>query len=77
MTSTPGSSQSGSCAGSRASSKACSDGSSSRVSVHSRSASLEIVSVHNNNDDTAMAGEEDAPHSDDEENFLQGTLSLH
>ena len=40
----------------------CSASSGSHVSVHSHSASLEIVSVHgDDDDDTATAGEEDAP----------------
>ena len=75
-TSTSGSLSSGSYSGSHASSQACSDGSGSHVSVHSHSASLEIVLVHSNDDDTTMVGEEDAPHSDDEENLSQGTVSL-
>ena len=61
---------------SRASSWACSDASGSPRSIHSCSASLEIVSVHDNNDDTATHREEDAPHSDNEANMSQGTLSL-
>ena len=52
-----------------------SDASGSQVSVHCCSASLEIVSVHDN-EDTAVHGEEDAPHSDDKANLSQGTLSL-
>ena len=67
---------SGSITGSHASSRAHSDTSGSHVSVCSHSASLEIVSVHGNDDDTAAAGEEDAPHSDSEANLSQCTLSL-
>ena len=46
------------------------------MSVHSHSAYPEIVLVHGDNDDTAMVGEEDVPHSDDEETLSQGTVSL-
>ena len=67
---------SGSHAGSRASSWACSDTSGSHVSIHSHSASLEIVLVHDDDDDAATHGEEDEPHSDDKANLSQGTLSL-
>ena len=55
---------------------ACSDTSGSQGSTHSCSASLEIVSVHNDDEDTTAHSEEDVPHSDDEANLSQGTLSL-
>ena len=32
--------------------------------------------MHGDDDDTAAAGEEDAPHLDDEENLSQGNVSL-
>ena len=35
-----------------------------------------MLVVHGISDDTAVAGEADAPHSDDEENLSQGTVSL-
>ena len=50
--------------------------SSSHVSVHSHSASHDIVLVQGDDDDTTAVGEEDAPHSDDKEALSQGTLSL-
>ena len=45
------------------------------MSIHSHSASLEIVSVLGNDDDATTA-EEDAPHSDNKANLSQGTVSL-
>ena len=46
------------------------------MSVHSYSAFLEIVLVHGDDDDTTVAREEDAPHSDNEESLSRGTVSL-
>ena len=46
------------------------------MSVHSCSASPDIVLVQGDDDDTTTVGEEDAGHLDDEETLSQGTVSL-
>ena len=78
--SSSGSSQSGSHAGSHveshAGSQVPSEGSGSCGSGHSHSTSPEVVLLQGNNEDTAMGGEEDAGHLEDEETLSQGTVSL-
>ena len=68
-------SHAGSPAGSQAGSQAPSEGSSSSESECSHSASPEVVLVQGGDEDVA-AGEEDASHSEDEEALLQGMVSL-
>ena len=53
-----------------------SQGSNSHGSGCSRSASPDIVLLQGDDDDTAVVGEDDAGHSDDEETLSQGTVSL-
>ena len=61
-----------SCAGSQAPLEDSGSGGSGR----SRSASPEVVLFQGNDEDTAVDGEKDAGHSEDEEALLQGTVSL-
>ena len=75
-TSSSGSLQSGSHVGSRARSQAPSEGSVSRGSGRSCSASPDIVLLQGNDDDTGTGGEEDAGHSDDKETLSLGIVSL-
>ena len=54
----------------------CSDASGQPGSIHSHSASPEIVALLDNNCGATIHGEEDTLHSDDDVNLSQGTLSL-